>query len=47
MFFFEFQKLVCENHAKITLSGNLCTALKGYIRRCTEWFKYTKEVKLR
>ena len=35
-FFLNFKKSVCENHAKITVSGNLCTALKDYIRRCTE-----------
>jgi len=42
MFFLNF-----KNHAKITLSGNLCTALKGFISRCTECFKSTKEVKIR
>jgi len=47
MFFLEFKKSVCDNHTKITVSGNLWTALKGFISRCTECFKYTKEVKLR
>jgi len=43
----EFEKNECENYTKTTVFDNLCTALKGFVRRCTECFKYTKEVKLR
>jgi len=38
---------VCENNAKTEVSGNLGIALKSFIRKCIECFKYTKEVKLR
>jgi len=30
--------------AQTTVSGNLCVALKSFIRSCTECFKYTKYV---